>query len=72
MNSSFGIRDALNQAMDSRFRGNDVTSARRFIFTLPVISRHPRESGAGIHFNGPVIPAKAGIHFGQRIPKFES
>ena len=44
----------LNQAMDSRFRGNDVISARRVAFRLVV------------------IPAKAGIHFGQRIPKLES
>ena len=41
------------QAMDSRFRGNGVISARRATFTLAV------------------IPAKAGIHFGQRIPKLE-
>ena len=72
MNLSFGIQNALNQAMDSRFRGNDVISARLFAFALAVISRHPRESGAGIHFNRPVIPAKAGIHFGRRIPEFES
>ena len=43
----------LNQAMDSRFRGNDVISARRVAFRLAV------------------IPAKAGIHFGRRIPKLE-
>ena len=43
----------LKQAMDSRFRGNDVISARRVAFRLAV------------------IPAKAGIHFGQRIPKLE-
>ena len=72
MNSSFGIRNALNQATGSRFRGNDVISARRFTFTLIVIPRHLRESGAGIHFNRPVIPAKAGIHFDQRIPTLES
>ena len=46
-------------------------SEMRFTFTLVVIPRHPRESGAGTHFNRPVIPAKAGIHFGQRIPKLE-
>ena len=53
--SSFKFRDSkcLNQAMDSRFRGNDVISARHVTFTLAV------------------IPAKAGIHFGQRTPKFE-
>ena len=43
----------LKQAMDSRFRGNDVISARR------------------VAFRPAVIPAKAGIHFGQRIPKLE-
>ena len=43
----------LNQAMDSRFRGNDVISAGRVVFRLAV------------------IPAKAGIHFGRRIPKLE-
>ena len=39
--------------MDSRFRGNDVISARHVAFRLAV------------------IPAKAGIHFGQRIQKLE-
>jgi len=43
----------LKQAMDSRFHGNDVISARRVVFRPAV------------------IPAKAGIHFGQRIPKLE-
>ena len=51
--SNFGIQSTLNQAMDSRFRGNDVISARHVTFALAV------------------IPAKAGIHFGQRIPKLE-
>ena len=52
-NSSLGIHDALNRAMDSRFLGNDVISERHVTFTLTV------------------IPAKAGIHFDQRIPKLE-
>ena len=34
--SSFGIQNTLNQAMDSRFRGNDVISARHVTFTLAV------------------------------------
>ena len=48
----------LNQAMDSRFRGNDVISARHVTFRLAVIPAK-------------LVPAKAGIHFGQRIPKLE-
>ena len=35
-NSSFGIQNTSNQAMDSRFRGNDVISARHVTFTLAV------------------------------------
>ena len=39
------FRDSLTE-MDSRFRGNDVISARRFTFTLVVIP-----AKAGIHFD---------------------
>ena len=55
MDIQLKFRDSkcLNQVMDSRFRGNDVISARRVAFRLAV------------------IPAKAGIHFGRRIPKLE-
>ena len=60
--SSFGIRNALNQAMDSRLRRNDVVSVRRATFTLAVIPAKacPRRSGG------------AGTRFGQRIPKLEN
>ena len=54
------MKNTLNQAMDSRFRGDDVISARHVTFTLAVAVR-------------PSFPRKrvAGIHFGQRIPKLE-
>ena len=85
-NLSFGIHDALNQAMDSRFRGNDVIIEREpslppTTTVIPAVSvtrllhkskdpllprsneeRAPRRN---------VIPAEAGIHYGQRIPKLE-
>ena len=57
--SSFGVHDALNQAMDSRFRGNDVIRARYVTLATTVIPAIA------------VIPAEAGIHYGQRIPKLE-
>ena len=41
--SSFGIQNTLNQAMDSRFRGNDVISARHVTFALAVWSSFPRK-----------------------------
>ncbi len=47
------FRDSLTE-MDSRFRGNDVISARRVAFRLAVI---PAKA-----FRLAVIPAKAGIH----------
>ena len=58
-NSSFGVHDALNQAMDSRFRGNDGY----------VGNDGRRESD--VFRSNDVIPAEAGIHYDQRIPKLE-
>ena len=45
--------------MDSRFRGNDVIRVRYVTLTTTVIPAMV------------VIPAEAGIHYGQRIPKLE-
>ena len=49
----------MHQAMDSRLRGNDVIRARYAALTKTVISTMS------------FIPAEAGIHYGQRIPKLE-
>ena len=42
----------LNQAMDSRFRGNDVISVRRIAFRLAVIPAMlvPEKAGSGNPF----------------------
>ena len=72
MNSSFGVHDALNQAMDSRF-GGACPSPRK---------RGPERGNDGYGGNdgrresdvsrsNAVIPAEAGIHYDQRIPKLE-
>ena len=60
MNSSFGIHDALNQVMDSRFRGNDGYAG------------NDSRLESDVSRSNDVIPAKAGIHQGQRIPKLET
>ena len=71
MNSSFGIHDSLNQAMDSRLRGND--GGRRDVHVPgvrasgPLRAGRPRSQGC----LSAVIPAEAGIHQGQRISKLE-
>ena len=55
-----GFKIPLNQAMDSRF--------------LPAFARMTGNdviSARRVIFTLAVIPAKAGIHFGQRIPKLE-
>ena len=83
-NSSFGIHDALNQAMDSRLRGNDDTTgvtvvvggsdgSRSIMTSFPRL--HPRGQALrkreSITASHDVIPAQAGIHYRQRIPKLE-